>query len=150
MTTLNDGALRAARAPSVRCATDVTGFGLLGHLQHIVTASGTGAEIDFDRLPLLDGARELAQRGVVPGGTRRNREAAGAEWDATIALPDQLLACDAQTSGGLLLAVSPGAACRCCCARLAHEQAPARSVIGRLTADRGTIRVGRGLPLATA
>ncbi len=149
MTTLNDGALRAARTVSVRCATDVTGFGLLGHLQHVVTASGTGAEIDFDRLPLLDGARELAQRGVVPGGTRRNREATGADWDDAIAPADQLLACDAQTSGGLLLAVAPEGL-PVLLRQLEHELAPARAVIGRLTADRGTIRVGRGVSLTTA
>ncbi len=148
MTTLNDGALRAARSAGVRCATDVTGFGLLGHLRHIVTASGVGAEVDFDRLPLLDGARDLALRGVVPGGTTRNHAAAGAVWDDTLEHAEQLLACDAQTSGGLLLAVAPERSAALLDA-LEREATPARAVVGRLTGASGVIRVGRGLALGT-
>ena len=109
MRTLNDRASRVALAHGVRAATDVTGFGLLGHLGNILDASGVGAEIEFAALPLLEGARELAQRGVIPGGTERNMEAAAhVEWSPSLSPAERYLAVDAQTSGGLLLAVNPG------------------------------------------
>jgi selenide,water dikinase len=142
MTTLNDGAMRAALAADVRCATDVTGFGLLGHLRHIVTASGVGAEVSFGALPLLPRVMEFIGRGVVPGGTRRNLEAAHAEWAAEIAADEQLLACDAQTSGGLLLAVA-AERLETLLHALRSEGTPAAAVIGRLTGDAGTLRVTR-------
>jgi selenide,water dikinase len=73
MTTLNAGAMRAALEAGVRAATDVTGFGLVGHLGNLVEASGVGARIRMDRLPLLPRAREFAAAGVAPGGTWRRR-----------------------------------------------------------------------------
>src|SRR5262249_29033608 len=66
MVTLNAGAARAALAAGVRCATDVTGFGLLGHLQNILNGSGVGARLQWGKLPLLEGAVELAAQGAVP------------------------------------------------------------------------------------
>ena len=72
MTTLNEGAARAALAVGVSAATDVTGFGLLGHLGNMLAASKVGAEIAFEALPILPHALSLAGRGIVPGGTQRN------------------------------------------------------------------------------
>ena len=143
MTTLNDGAARAALAAGVRCATDVTGFGLLGHLGNILAASGVGARIEWSRLPLLPGAVELAGRGCVPGGTRRNYEAVGAEWAAELSEAERLLAVDAQTSGGLLLAVPPERL-ETLLEALAREVAPAAAVIGELLPEPGMLRIVRG------
>jgi len=143
MTALNDGAARAALAAGVRCATDVTGFGLLGHLGNILAGSGVGARIEWSRLPLLAGAVELAGRGCVPGGTRRNYQAARAEWADDLSEAERLLAVDAQTSGGLLLAVSP-ARLETLLEALAREATPAAAVIGELLPEPGMLRVVRG------
>ncbi len=135
MTTLNEGAMRAALANGIRAATDVTGFGLLGHLGNIVRESNLGARIQVAKLPLLARARELAASGVVPGGSKRNLEAAGStRWGPGVSEVDQLLATDAQTSGGLLLAV-PAARLDSLLSALEREQTPARAVIGTLTAE---------------
>ncbi len=105
MTTLNDRASRAAVAAGITAGTDVTGFGLLGHLRRLLEASGCAATVDASAVPLLDGALELAQRDVVAGGTKRNHAwlQATTDWGACTP-PEQLLLADAQTSGGLLLA----------------------------------------------
>ncbi|GLZ43825.1 selenide, water dikinase [Actinomycetospora sp. NBRC 106375] len=104
MTTLNAEASRAALAAGVRAGTDVTGFGLLGHAHKLARASGVTAVIDSSAVPFLDGAREAAAAGYVPGGSRRNldwiRPHARLDVDEVTAL----LLADAQTSGGLLLA----------------------------------------------
>ena len=107
MTTLNRGAKDAALAAGVRAATDVTGFGLLGHLHQLSLASGLGARVDGARVPLFPFARELAEKGQVPGGTKRNLAYVEPHlrWDGPVAEHERLLLCDAQTSGGLLLAV---------------------------------------------
>jgi selenide,water dikinase len=111
MTTLNADASRAALAAGLRCATDVTGFGLLGHLFKLARASGVTAVLDSSAVPLIDGALAALRDGYVPGGSRRNLD-----WVAPHAdfgdLPDDILVllADAQTSGGLLLAGEiPGA-----------------------------------------
>jgi selenide,water dikinase len=97
------------RDAGVSAATDVTGFGLLGHLGEMASGSGLAAEVDFAAVPVIDGVRELAAQGVVSGGTRRNLKAAsefttfGAEFEDA----DKLVMADAQTSGGLLIAVPP-------------------------------------------
>jgi selenide,water dikinase len=142
MTTLNAGAMRAALAAGVRCATDVTGFGLLGHLGHIVSGSGVGAEISWGSLPLLPLALDLAERGIVPAGTIRNLEAAAVEWAGELTAAERILACDAQTSGGLLLAVAPEGL-ETLLAGLGRAQTPAAAVIGRLTDAPGSVRVLR-------
>jgi selenide, water dikinase len=146
MTTLNDGAARAAARVGVSAATDVTGFGLLGHLAHMLAASGVAAEIAYESLPLLAHAWNLASRGVVPGGTRRNLEAADrVEWADDLGPVDRLLCVDAQTSGGLLLAVPPENEAALLAA-LAEEATPAAAVIGRLVAgEAGRITVRRRL-----
>jgi selenide,water dikinase len=146
MTTLNEGAARAALAVGVSAATDVTGFGLLGHLSHMLAASRVGGEIAFDTLPILDHARNLAARGVVPGGTTRNLEAAAhVDWADDLSQTDRILCTDAQTSGGLLLAVPPENEATLL-ERLRAEGTPAAVTIGKLTdGPAGAIRVRRSL-----
>jgi selenide, water dikinase len=132
MTALNDGAARAALKVGVSAATDVTGFGLIGHLTGILEASKVGAEIAFDQVPVLPHARNLASRGVVPGGTQRNLEAATrVEWSPELSLAERYLCVDAQTSGGLLLVV-PSENEAALLAELREERTPAAAVIGRI------------------
>ena len=111
MTTLNAEAARAALEAGVECATDVTGFGLLGHLHKLARASGVTAVIDSAAVPYLDGAREALKAGYVSGGTRRNLDWVAPHVDLTAVSDDEaLLLADAQTSGGLLIAGEvPGA-----------------------------------------
>jgi selenide,water dikinase len=114
MTTLNAGALAAARhlGAAIHAATDITGFGLLGHLHALLAASGLAARLTAAAVPLFAGAREQAMAGAVPGGTTRNRESAATftTWREGTDAATQLLLCDAQTSGGLLFAVAGAAA----------------------------------------
>jgi selenide,water dikinase len=112
MVGLNAAASRAALDAGVRCATDVTGFGLLGHLYKLARASNLSAVIDAAAVPYLDGARESVAAGYVSGGTRRNLDwvrphlRSGPGIDET----ERILLADAQTSGGLLVAGEiPGA-----------------------------------------
>lgn len=105
MTELNRDAAQAAVAAGVRAATDVTGFGLLGHLFKMCRASGVGATLDMSAVPLVEGARSSLEEGFVPGGSRRNLD-----WvrphltaDSSITEDDLILLADAQTSGGLLI-----------------------------------------------
>jgi selenide,water dikinase len=145
MRTLNAGAARAALAAGVRAATDVTGFGLLGHLGNILAASGLAAEIHTDALPVLDGALGLAEEGIIPGGTARNLEAANAttDWDPSVTPAQRLIATDAQTSGGLLLAVAPERL-DALLAALRDEATTVQAVIGRLVAGKtGHVHVDR-------
>ena len=133
MTTLNDGAARAALKVGVSAATDITGFGLIGHLANVLEASKVAAEVSFEALPILPHARNLASRGVVPGGTQRNLEAASrVEWDPALSVADRYLCVDAQTSGGLLLVV-PSENKEALLAELRAEQTPAAAVIGRIS-----------------
>lgn len=140
MTTLNAGAARAALAAGATAATDVTGFGLLGHLGNILTGSGVGATLRLSSVPILAGARELALRGVAPGGTKRNLSAAVVDWADGIADVDRLLLADAQTSGGLLIAVAE-ARVEALLAALRQENTPVAVVIGTVTPDRESLRV---------
>jgi selenide,water dikinase len=104
MVALNRDASIAALAARVACATDVTGFGLLGHLLKLVRASGVAAVINSEAVPYLDGARAAAAAGYVPGGTRRNLQWVQPHLSATVSDDELLLLADAQTSGGLLCA----------------------------------------------
>lgn len=105
MTELNDRASAAALSAGSRCATDVTGFGLLGHLYKLVRASGVSAVLRADSVPYLEGARDAARAGFVSGGTRRNLKWVEPHVDfAGLDEIDKLLLADAQTSGGLLVA----------------------------------------------
>lgn len=110
MATLNKSAAEAMVAVGVNSATDITGFGLLGHLSQMMNASGTTAEINMDLIPLLRGAKHLAEDGYISGGTARNTEAIMPSVTAEEEITDiefSLLA-DAQTSGGLLISVPEG------------------------------------------
>ncbi|MCG7594977.1 selenide, water dikinase SelD [Mycobacterium sp. PSTR-4-N] len=110
MTTLNAEASQAALDAGVRCATDVTGFGLLGHLHKLARASGVTAVLDAAAVPYLDGAREALRDGYVSGGTRRNLEWVRPHIELSVSEDEALLLADAQTSGGLLIAGEiPGA-----------------------------------------
>jgi selenide,water dikinase len=104
MTTLNRDASRAAVAAGIRAATDVTGFGLLGHLYKMARASGVTAVVDAAAVPYLAGARQALVDGFVSGGTRRNLDWVRPHTDLSAVSEDEaLLLADAQTSGGLLL-----------------------------------------------
>jgi selenide,water dikinase len=105
MTRLNGAASSAMLRYDVRCATDVTGFGLLGHLRSVMRQSGTGCFLHAGAVPLLHGARALSDAGFIPGGTNRNSAdvSADVEYDADVEPGLRMLLCDAQTSGGLLL-----------------------------------------------
>ena len=108
MSTLNRDGAKAMVKVGVHSATDVTGFGLMGHLQSMVRGSRVGAEIQLGKVPVLPGAWELLEQGVAPGGTHRNLQsvAESAHWHPDLSEQEQLLLCDAQTSGGLLIAVA--------------------------------------------
>jgi selenide,water dikinase len=129
----NRDAARAMLAAGVHAATDVTGFGLLGHLREMTAGAGVSAAINFSDLPLLPGVEDLARGGVVPGGTEHNLAAAAEFLDCAAAVKDwqQLVAADAQTSGGLLIAVAPenAAALEAAMTSLGVHAAP----IGKLT-----------------
>jgi selenide,water dikinase len=133
MTASNGPAALAAVAAGATGCTDVTGFGLLGHLAKMAAASGVDAVLDVDAVPLLPGVRELAAAGTVPGGSRRNRDWVAPVVDAgrRSELDAQLLA-DAQTSGGLLFGAAPAAA-----AAAVAQLGPPAAVIG-------TVRTGHG------
>ncbi len=135
MSHLNRAAAEAMVAHGVHAATDVTGFGLLGHLMNL----GVGAEIELSAVPMITGARDLARQNLFPSGTVRNHVSleARVEWGA-LGRIDQLLLSDAQTSGGLLVAIPPDRADGFETA-LAGEPWPAAR-IGRVTGN-GIVRV---------
>jgi selenide,water dikinase len=135
MTTLNRGAKDSALAAGAHAATDVTGFGLLGHLHHLLLGAKLAARVSASCLPLLPFARRLAGQDACSGGSRRNL-AAAQNWTRfadAVGSEDRLLLCDAQTSGGLLLAVPPAGEARLL-AELERAGTPARAVIGELVA----------------
>jgi selenide,water dikinase len=145
MTTLNRDAKDAALAAGARAATDVTGFGLLGHLHHLLLGSGAAAALDFEAVPLLPFARRLAEEGLVPGGSKRNLDYVAQHTRFAQALGDveRLLVCDAQTSGGLLLAVPPEGETRLL-AELGSRGTPAAAVVGEVTEGQSGTMVVRG------
>jgi selenide,water dikinase len=134
MTELNRDGATAARAAGAHAMTDVTGFGLLGHAHELARASGVTAEVRADTLPAIDGVLDLlADEEAVSGGSRRNAEHAATftSWDGDIDPARRRLACDAMTSGGLLVALDPERV----------DDVPG-AVIGRLEAGAaGAIRV---------
>jgi selenium donor protein len=134
MATLNRGAAEAMLRVGVSAATDITGFGLAGHLRNMLRASGVAAEVDPHSVPLLPGVAELAAAGCIPGGTRRNLDdtAADIDWDDSLTELQRLLLCDAQTSGGLLVSV-PAERAEAFRAALRDERTPIAAVVGRIT-----------------
>jgi selenide,water dikinase len=107
MAALNRKAAEVMLDVGVSTATDITGFGLIGHLQEVLSASRCDAQLSADRVPFFDAARELAEQGVVPGGTWENLRSFDPLVRWSPAVPDyvKLLMNDAQTSGGLLIFV---------------------------------------------
>lgn len=133
MVRLNAAARDAARRAGARGCTDITGFGLLGHLLRAAVESGVDVEVDVDAVPVLDGARELLAAGVVPGGTERNLEHVRASLDAGAHDGNtQLLLADAQTSGGLLFGAADEAAAADAVAAL-NTSGHTAAVVGRVT-----------------
>lgn len=112
MRRLNRDAAQAMVELGASAATDVTGFGLLGHAHNLAAASGVRLRLEAARLPALEGALGLIHDGFVPGGSRRNLELARTRSRIADQVDRQLcqLACDAQTSGGLLVSIAPGPA----------------------------------------
>jgi len=108
MERLNRDAADAMVEIGVHAATDVTGFGLLGHLYEMTSGSRVRARLRYSRIPVIDEARTLVRQGAVAGGTTRNYEYLTSRVDFDgLDEPDRIILCDAQTSGGLLIAVSP-------------------------------------------
>ncbi len=140
MVALNRAAVDAMEGFAIHAATDVTGFGLLGHAYEMMSASGATAELSVSRIPLLSQARRLASQGVAPEGSRvnvRNMRTRAAVGDG-VSDEDFLLVCDAQTSGGLLVAL-PEAEAEAYAARCLEKGAPAGAVVGRVTEQRGEL-----------
>lgn len=109
MTQLNKNAAIAAVKSLARAATDITGYGLLGHLFEMVTASAVSAIVDFNSVPLMDGVIELAALNLFPGGTNANLMYLDdhIDWQASLSLEQKRILCDAQTSGGLIISIAP-------------------------------------------
>ncbi len=142
MATLNRAASEAMLASrGVHAATDVTGFGLLGHLSEMLGPE-LDARVEHGVVPVLAGVRELLAQDVVPGGTRRNLASVEprVDWPAGLPAAEQLLLADAQTSGGLLLAVEPSAA-DALLADLNRRGVAAATRIGRFLHGSGRIRI---------
>jgi cysteine desulfurase len=109
MRSLNRNAAEAMLEVGVHACTDVTGFGLLGHLREMTAGAGLDAELEIDAVPLVEGVRELAAADVVPGGTVDNLDHVSphVDWSPGVSRVQKLILADAQTSGGLLIAVAP-------------------------------------------
>jgi selenide,water dikinase len=143
MKILNRSASEAMREVGVRAATDVTGFGLLGHLRNVVATSGCAATVRATAVPMLDAARAYVGEGIAPGGTMANARFAAdfVTFAPGIDKAETLLLCDAQTSGGLLIAVAPDRADALVTA-LRQRGTPIAACVGELTdGPAGTIRV---------
>jgi selenide,water dikinase len=145
MTTLNRASSRVVAQAGVHALTDVTGFGLLGHLRGLAAASHVSALIWTDLVPILPAAREYVRNGIAPGGTRSNRRylSGWVTYDPEITDSDQLLLCDAQTSGGLLAAL-PGDRAAAVVRELRAIGATSAALIGSIEAgEPGRIHVRR-------
>jgi selenide,water dikinase len=134
MKTLNKAASEAMVEAGVRGATDITGFGLLGHLHEMLHVGGVSARVKFSAVPFIAGVRELAGFSI-PGGTRNNLRYVNDKmvWGEGIAEDEKLMLADAQTSGGLLIAIAP-AQLDALLAGLASRGVETRAVIGEVTA----------------
>ncbi len=107
MTNLNSGGAKAMNAVGVNACTDITGYGLLGHLLEMCQGSKISATIECNEIPLIQGVFELAQKGFIPGGTKRNLDhvTPNVNFSKNISQEQKYLLADAQTSGGLLISV---------------------------------------------
>jgi selenide,water dikinase len=136
MATLNKGAADAMNEVGVNSATDVTGFGLLGHLSQMAKASGVSATVNWSKIPLLTGALDLAQAGSASGGTRRNMEALEGKvvLGEGISEFEFMVLADAQTSGGMLISVAEDRA-DALAKSLVDNKTLHSSVIGQITSN---------------
>jgi selenium donor protein len=141
MATLNRDASEAMLAAGPSAATDVTGFGLLGHLAEMTAGSGVSARVRFEAVPFLDGVEALARADVIPGGTRRNHAGVAelVRWGRLDPV-EQLMLADAQTSGGLLIALPPERA-SALLDELRRRGTPAAAEVGEIVAGDGSIEV---------
>lgn len=139
---LNGAASRILVDAGARSMTDITGFGLLGHLRNMAAASGLGAVIRAQSVPVLAAAREYVAAGIAPGGTRANLRflAEWVDYDDQVTPEQRLILCDAQTSGGLLASVPPDVASSVVDELRANGQ-PDATVIGEMTAGPARLRV---------
>ena len=135
MAELNKGASEAMVGVGVNACTDITGFGLLGHMREMVEGSGVGARVELKEVPLIPEARELAEEGIAPGGTQRNLASLkdSVAWEGDIQEAMKVLLADAQTSGGLLISVAEEKVDRLMAALGEHKVVGAR-VIGEVVA----------------
>jgi selenide,water dikinase len=133
MSTLNKSAADSMNAVGVNACTDITGYGLLGHLLEMCRGSKVSAKIEFNTLPFINGVFELAQNGMVPGGTKRNLEFVKNKisWSTNIAEFQLHMLADAQTSGGLLISVAPEKAAELVNTLKAHHTLAAQ-IIGEI------------------
>lgn len=108
MEKLNKDASEAMIKAGASACTDITGFGFIGHLHEMIASGNIGAEIDFSKLPFIEGALKLAEEGLIPGGAYKNRKfyAPYVEWEKNINETEQLMLYDPQTSGGLLISIN--------------------------------------------
>jgi selenide,water dikinase len=142
MMALNDRACEVGLALGATSCTDVTGFGLLGHLGNILDASDLDAVVDAASVPLIDGTLDLAAEGVIPGGSKRNLDRAleTADIGGGVGEPLQILLADAQTSGGLLLCLPEANAVEAV-RRLHGADCPRAAIVGHLARRAGGARV---------
>ncbi len=143
MATLNRAASEAMMQVGVHACTDITGFGLLGHLKAMMVASGVGAHLYLSQVPLLPGTWRLAEQGIAPGGTERNLASLGSnvQWDSAVPDVAKVVLSDAQTSGGLLISVAPDKEQRLI-DELTRRGVPVTAVIGRVAKESpGVIQV---------
>jgi selenide,water dikinase len=147
MATLNRGAMEAMVAAGAHAATDITGFGLLGHLWELARASGVGLDLSAAAVPVLPETYGMLAAGALPGGSKANRQYLESEgavaFDPEVDEASRAIMTDANTSGGLVISI-PNEQCAGLLALLEAKGTPARAVIGRVSADRpGLIRVHR-------
>ena len=143
MATLNRSAAEAMAQVEVHACTDVTGFGLLGHLRNMAAASGCGATLRLSQVPVLEAAWGYVRENIVPGGTHANWRFLNewVEYASDVGKPEQLVLCDAQTSGGLLIATTPRDA-EVLCEELVKRGTPCATIIGEFQAGpAGRMRV---------
>lgn len=139
MMMLNRDAARGMRDVGVTAATDITGYGFIGHLHEVCDASRTGATISVGAVPLLAGVRDWLLKGYFPGGSERNAEAFRRHVDSSVTENDYRLLCDAQTSGGLLMSVAPEMESRF--ESWFHESGLLCAKVGRMTERSGVIEL---------
>ena len=141
MKSLNKTATELMLKYQVSACTDITGFGLLGHLKEIVESSKVGAELEFEKLPFIDSVKDLAAAGIIPGGTYNNRDFVDEVVDfGSLSRTSQLLVSDAQTSGGLLVCLPPNDAEKYL--KELHQAGLVEAcIIGRIVGDQLKIRI---------